>query len=174
MIVYLSMIDSPEDHSKFELLYTEYRNVMYHVAFKILQNEQDAENAVHQAFLKIAEKIEKVDGTICSRTQGYVITIVENKAIDMYRYKQKHQTLELKEDDDAAGVVIEYDGPNVLTKCMAKLPAKQRQVLLLKHYHGLSSKEVAKKMGLSEANVNKIDQRAKQKLRVLCKKEGIL
>lgn len=115
-----------------------------------------------------------MDGTICSRTQGYVITIVENKAIDMYRYKQKHQTLELKEDDDAAGVVIEYDGPNVLTKCMAKLPAKQRQVLLLKHYHGLSSKEVAKKMGLSEANVNKIDQRAKQKLRVLCKKEGIL
>lgn len=47
MIVYLSMIDSPEDQSKFELLYTEYRNVMYHVAFKILQNEQDAEDAVH-------------------------------------------------------------------------------------------------------------------------------
>lgn len=58
MIVYLSMIESPEDQSKFELLYTEYRDVMYHVAFKILQNEQDAEDAVHQAFLKIAEKIE--------------------------------------------------------------------------------------------------------------------
>lgn len=172
MIVYLSMIDSPEDRSKFELLYTEYRDIMYYVAFKILQNEQDAEDAVHQAFLKIAEKIEIVDGTICSRTQGYVITIVENKAIDMYRYKQKHQTLELKEED--AGVIIEYDGCNILTKCMAKLPAKQRQVLLLKHYHGLSSKEVAKKMGLSEANVNKIDQRAKQKLRILCEKEGIL
>lgn len=171
MIMYLSMIDSPEDRSKFERLYTEYRDVMYYVAVKILQNEQDAEDAVHQAFLKIAEKIEIVDGTICSRTRGYVITIVENKAIDMYRYKQKHQTLELKED---AGVVIEYDGPNILTKCMAKLPAKQRQVLLLKHYHGLSSKEVAQKMGLSEANVNKIDQRAKQKLRALCEKEGIL
>lgn len=171
-MIYLSMIDSPEDRSKFELLYMEYRDVMYYVAFRILQNEHDAEDAVHQAFLKIAEKIEIVDGTICSRTQGYVMTIAENKAIDIYRYKQKHQTLELKEYD--AGIVIEYDGPNMITKCMARLPAKHRQVLLLKHYHGLSSKEVAKKLGLSEANVNKIDQRAKKRLRTLCEMEGIL
>lgn len=172
MIVYLSMIDTPEDRSKFERLYIEYRDVMYHVAFKILQNEQDAEDAVHQAFLKIAEKIEKVDGTICARTQGYMITIVENKAIDMYRYKQKHQTLELRDDD--AGLIIEYNGPNMLTKCMAKLPAKYRTVLLLRHYHGFSPKEIAKKMGTSEANVKKIDHRAKLKLRALCEKEGIL
>lgn len=172
MIVYLSMIDTPEDRSKFENLYIEYRDIMYHVAFKILQNEQDAEDAVHQAFLKIAEKIEKVDGTICSRTQGYVVTIVENKAIDMYRYKQKHQTFELRDDDE--GIVIEYNGSNMLTKCMAELPVKYRTVLLLRHYHGFSPKEIAKKMGISEANVKKIDYRAKQKLRVLCEEEGIL
>ena len=56
MIIYLSMIDTPEDRSKFERLYIEYRDVMYHVAYKILNNEQDAEDAVHQAFVKIAEK----------------------------------------------------------------------------------------------------------------------
>ena len=172
MIVYLSMIDTPEDRSKFERLYMEYRDLMYHVAFKYLHNEQDAEDAVHQAFVKIAEKIDKVDGTICARTQGYVITIVENKAIDMYRYKEKHKTLELREDDE--GIVIEYSGTNRLTECMAKLPVKYRTVLLLRHYHGLSPSEIAKKMGLSEANVKKIDHRAKQKLRTLCEKEGIL
>ena len=172
MIVYLSMIDSPEDRSKFERLYTEYKGVMFYVAYNILHNEQDAEDAVHQAFLKIVEKIETVDGTICARTQGYVVTIVENKAIDLFRYNQRHQTLELKEDD--IGVVIEYDGANVLTKCMARLPAKQREVLLLKHYHGLSSKEIAKKLGLSVENVKKINQRAKERLRILCEKEGIL
>lgn len=46
MIVYLSMIETPEDRSKFERLYMEYRDLMYHVAFKILQNEQDAEDTV--------------------------------------------------------------------------------------------------------------------------------
>ena len=172
MIVYLSMIETPEDRSKFERLYIEYRDVMYYAAFKILRNEQDAEDAVHQAFVKIAEKIDKVDGTICLRTHGYVITIVENKAIDMYRYKQKHQTLELRDDEE--GIVIEYNGPNMLTQCMARIPAKYRTVLLLRHYQGFSPKEIAKKMGISEANVKKIDHRAKQKLRDLCEKEGML
>mgnify|MGYP003292899047 CR=1 FL=1 len=47
-------------------------------------------------------------------------------------------------------------------------------LLLLKHYHGLSSKEVARKLGLTEANVIKIDQRAKQALRTMCREEEIL
>ena len=37
-----------------------------------------------------------------------------------------------------------------------------------------TAKEIAKKMGISEANVKKIDHRAKLKLRALCEKEGIL
>lgn len=172
MLVYMLMIDSPEDQSKFERLYLEYRGLMYHVAYKILHNEYDAEDAVHQAFLKIAENIEIIDGTICPRTQGYVVTIVENKAIDLYRYKHRHNTFSL--DIENVGVPIDYDGPNVITKCMSQLPARYREVLLLKHFHGYSSKEVANMLGLSEANVIKLDQRAKKQLRILCQKEGLL
>lgn len=54
MMIYLQMIDTPEDRSKFEFLYMEYRGLMFHVANKILHNEQDAEDTVHQAFLKVA------------------------------------------------------------------------------------------------------------------------
>ena len=50
MIIYLQMIDTPEDRSKFEQIYLEYRGLMFHVANEILHNEQDAEDAVHQAF----------------------------------------------------------------------------------------------------------------------------
>lgn len=172
MIIYLQMIDSPEDQSKFVKLYEEYRGLMYHVAYGILRNEHDAEDAVHQAFLKVAETIENVDGTICPRTKGYFVTIVENKSIDIYRHKQRYQMVELNNEN--MGVIIEYDGGNALAKCITQLPAKYREVLLLKHFHGYSSKEVAKIMKLSEANVIKIDQRAKNKLRVLCEEEGLL
>lgn len=172
MMIYLSMIDTPEERSKFERLYREYRGLMYHVALEILHNHHDAEDAVHQAFLKIAEKIEIVDGNICPRTQGYVVTIAESKAIDLYRYQQRHSVLSLEEDQ--SGIAITYDGTNALAGCMAKLPARQRQVLLLKHYHGLSSREVAERLGLTEANVIKIDQRAKKALETMCEEEGIL
>ena len=49
MLIYLQMIDTPEERSKFELLYREYRGLMFHVANRILENDQDAEDAVHQA-----------------------------------------------------------------------------------------------------------------------------
>ena len=51
MIIYFQMIESDEDKSKFEQLYIMYKGLMFHVAMKILKNEFDAEDAVHQAFL---------------------------------------------------------------------------------------------------------------------------
>lgn len=89
MIVYLQMIDTSEDRSKFEQLYLEYRGLMFHAANQILHNEQDAEDAVHQAFLSIAQHIQNIDQPISSKTRCYVVTITENKAIDQYRRRQK-------------------------------------------------------------------------------------
>lgn len=171
MMVYLMMIDSPEDQSKFEKLYLEYREAMYQVAYSILHNEYDAEDVVHQAFVKIAEIIEIVDGNICPRTKSFVLLITERKAIDMSRYAKRHPTVPL--DEMEIGITIEYDGPNALTRCMAQLPANYRQVLMLKHAHGFSSSETAKILGLSESNVIKIDQRAKKKLLAMCLEEGL-
>ena len=59
MIIYLQMIESDEDKSKFEQLYIMYKGLMFHVAMKILKNEFDAEDAVHQAFLSLIENLKK-------------------------------------------------------------------------------------------------------------------
>ena len=59
MIVYLSALDSQEKKSKFEQIYLAYRKQMYYAAFQILQHDEDSEDAVHHAFIKIAVNIEK-------------------------------------------------------------------------------------------------------------------
>lgn len=46
MLIYLQMIDDPQDRSLFEQIYETYKNAMYHRAYRILRNEQDAEDAV--------------------------------------------------------------------------------------------------------------------------------
>ena len=43
MLMYLSMIETPDDKAKFERIYNRYRNLMYHVAYKVLGNHHDAE-----------------------------------------------------------------------------------------------------------------------------------
>lgn len=172
MMIYLQMIDTSEDRSKFEKLYLKYRGLMFHVANNILNNVQDAEDAVHQAFLKIAENIEKLGDPECPKTKGYVVTIVENKAIDLYRQRKRRQVVELS--DELQGVQAVYEGENTLAACILKLPARYREVILLRYHHGYSVKEVAAMLDLSFAAASKLDQRAKNRLKDLYEKEGKL
>ena len=171
-MIYLAMIDSPEGQSKFTKLYQTYRHLMYRVADEILHNHHDAEDAVHQAFLSIAEHIDEVDVSIPHRTRSYIVTIAENKAIALYRVKQRRSAVEL--DAEVIGVQIEYEGSNALAKCMSQLPPRYRELLILKYVHSYTFKETAKIMGITEVNAKKIALRAKDKLAAMCKEEGLL
>ena len=172
MLVYTQIIDIPQDKSKFERIYLEYRNIMFYVANRILNNEQDAEDSVHQAFIKIAENIDKVPDVLSKRTKSFVITIAENTAIDFYRKRQRHQNCDFSEDE--YGYTVEYEGENELTRCILELPARYREVILLKYYNGYSTREIAKILGISFSAASKLDQRAKQKLELLCKEVELL
>ena len=172
MLIYLQSIETEEDRSKFTEMYIEYRGLMYHVAYEILKHEQDAEDAVHQAFLKVAEHMEKVDEPISLKTKSYVVTIVENRAIDVCRIKARHA--EVPYNAETVGLQVEYTGPLGLARCLARLSPKYREVLILKHRHGFSNKEVAKMLSMSESNAIKLEQRAKCKLKELCEEEGLI
>lgn len=172
MLVYLQMIEGPEERSKFEQVYTTYRGLMFYVAQKILGNDQDAEDAVHDAFVAIANKIKKISAPECHKTKAYVVTIVENKAIDLYRRKQRYSSGGLSEE--LVGMTVEYDGDDELARCMLKLPARYRNFLLLKYDQGYTNRELEKILGLSSVAVRKLDQRAKEQLEALCREECLL
>lgn len=172
MIIYLQMIESSEEKSKFEQIYLKYKGLMFHVAYDILRNEHDAEDAVHQAFVKVAENIKKIDEPVCPKTHSYVVTIVENKAIDIYRKRKKHSLVEL--NDEINGIEIQYDGDNILAECILKLPARYREMILLRYNQGYSVREIAAMMNLSLPAAIKLEQRAKKKLKELCEEVGIL
>lgn len=172
VIIYLQMMDTPEERSKFEQIYLEYRGLMFHVANKILQNEQDAEDAVHQAFLNVAEHIQKIGAVTCPKTKSYIVTVVENKAIDLYRRRKRHQIVEL--GDDIPGIQVVYEGENALAACILKLPPRYREAILLRYVQGYSVKEMASILGVSFSAASKLDQRAKARLKDLYEKEGKL
>lgn len=161
-----------ENKSKFEQLYAQYRNLMYYVADSILHNPQDAEDAVHNAFVYLAENLNKISDPVCPKTKSYIVTIVESKAIDIYRKKQRHPQLPWEEE--TVGFSVEYTDSHTIAACMAKLPARYREVLLLKYAYGYTCREIARLMGISAVNADKLLQRAKAKLERLCKEEGLL
>lgn len=159
MLIYLQALDSPEDRTRFEALYTAYRGLMFHVANRVLQNPQDAEDAVHQAFLSLAEH--SLPSELGSRARCLAATVAERKAIDLYRAKQRHLTAEL--DETIPGCEAPpSDG--TLAGAMAALPPQYREVLLLKYYNGYSAMEIAGFLGLTPGNVRQLTARARRRL----------
>lgn len=170
MLIYLAMIDSPDDQAKFERVYNKYRYLMLHVANKILQNHHDAEDAVHQAFIAVIENLEKKIEVDSPKTRSYLVIITERKAIDLMRYNNRRQTLELNED--IAGVEIPFEMDNPVATAIAKLPAHYREVLLLRFNNGFTTREIASILSISNSGVRKMIVRAKKALQELLEKEG--
>ena len=94
MIIYLQTIEDPGDRAKFAELYERYRAYMLKIADEILKNPFDAEDALHNAFMKISEHLDKVADPSSSTARGFVAIIVERKAIDIYRQRSRFVSLE--------------------------------------------------------------------------------
>ena len=162
MLIYLQALESQTDRARFEELYLAYRGLMFHVANSILCNPQDAEDAVHQAFLKVAEHMADVPAEPGPRTRALLVTIAERKAIDLYRSNARHPTVDLDELTPACGRPLSEDG--TLAAAIAALPPRYREVLLLKFYNGYSNEEIARFLDAAPENIRQILSRAKKKL----------
>jgi RNA polymerase sigma-70 factor (ECF subfamily) len=131
LAIYLSIIDTEEEKNQFEHLYTTYKQNMYAIAYDVLKNKEDAEDAVHQSFLKIADNFTKVLQIFCNEIKAYVVIISRNTAIDMYRQNKNRatHTTELNETeivDESYFENKDYDG---LLKAIEQLPQIYKDVL---------------------------------------------
>lgn len=170
MIIYLQMIETDEDRSRFEEIYQEYRNLMYYVAYKRMQHEQDAEDVVHHVFVKIAENIKNIE-PVSPKTKQFIVTMVDNRVTDVFRVRGRHPVV-MNDDELKNSSVTENEGEDLLTECILKLPEQQRMVIWMKYKQGYSLREIAKMLGISLVWAQKIDQRAKKKLEELYRKGG--
>lgn len=170
MIIYIQMISSEEDKAKFEQLYLRYRWLMYSVAKNILKNEYDAEDAVHQAFLSIVENLHKINTIDCPETKAYIVIITERKAIDILRANKRISFF----DDELSGIEITLPIDGGISDAIAKLPAKYREVILLRYAYGYTTKEIGKMFSRSQEAIRKLLCRAKSALQKQLDKDGVI
>ena len=170
MLIYIQMIETAEEQSKFEEIYKAYRGLMYHVAFQRMQNVQDAEDVVQHVFIKIAENIEKIE-PVSPKTKQLVVTMVNNRVTDVFRIRKKHPVTNYQ-DELSNRPIPELEGEDLLTQCILQLPEQQRMVIWLKYVYGYNLREISKLLDISLIWAQKIDQRAKNKLKQLYREGG--
>ena len=161
LMLYLQMLETPEEKVRFEEIYLKYRVTMFRVAEGILHNDQDAEDAVHLAFLSLANC--RLLPELGPQARHLAAVTAERKAIDLYRARKRRPEAALEEEESLPGCAPPpSDG--TLAGAMAALPPRYREVLLLKYYNGYSAAEVGELLGTTAANVRQLIARAKRKL----------
>ncbi len=162
---YLSLIDTDEEKSKFEIVYIKHRKVMMLEAKKYL-DEKLAEDAVHTAFVKIADNIKKVEDPADSKTRNFVVIITRNTALDVL--KKLGRETELLES------LAESEQTHFTDSPLEKLSKPYRDVLVMHYQYGYTIPEIAKLLGLSRDATYKRIERAKQELTKIMKEEETL
>jgi RNA polymerase sigma factor (sigma-70 family) len=159
-------------------LYDLYASAMYRVAFKIIGQTDEAEDAVQESMLSAFHSLDQFRGEV---TFGaWLKKIVINKSI---RLKQKqHRVLwkvppevfttyqETSEniDDDQESDHIK-SSVNRVELVLTKLPVQQAMIVKLYYYEGLEHAEIANYLNISEANSRTSLSRAKETMRKLLK-----
>lgn len=180
LFYYLSLLDTAEDKNQFEQIYTTYRNLMYYIAKKILKDDSLAEDAVHNAFIRIINHLDKLQDINSHKTKGFLVIVVENTARDIYN-KRKNDNIsldsfevELSDNQNLEESVIDRINITDLVKRIDSLPVMYRDVLMMRFIYEYSNKETSKILNISETNVRKRLERARQKLMQKIKKESVL
>jgi hypothetical protein len=88
---YLTLVDTPEDKDFLEYIYEEYRQFMFVVAKDVLDDESEAEDAVHEAFLRIIEVIDKLKEYDKDHLRASVLVTTKNVALNIAHRREKFE-----------------------------------------------------------------------------------
>lgn len=170
----MAVLIAPEDTSDFESIYKSYKSRMLGLAYKVLGNYHDAEEAVSQAFLSVASSFGKVKGRSLPEQEAYIAIVTKNAALDIYRKNKRDNSVAFDEienlsevSDDVSDEVLANIGYERIIGAIKALPDIYAESLYLYHVNGLSVKEIAKSLKQSEANIKKRLERARKKLSLL-------
>jgi len=164
---YLALLETEEDKNRFEKLYRMFKQDMYSIAYSILNNKEDAEDAVHQAFITIADNFEKVNAISRQEIKAYIVIIIRNTSIDIYRSNKRIAERTTAIDDNISvdfDVLEQYDY-QLLIKAISELPEMYKDVMFLRYLEDFTPKEIAGMLNITVSAVWKRLERAKKILK---------
>lgn len=156
----LAILNSEAQRNEMSAVYEKNKSLFLNIAFKNLQNEEEAEDAVQEAFLEIADKPNTFFSLTENKKIKYMSAVVSNVAINMYNKSKKIPTEELSEE------IVYQNDENVIENSFfdkisheeilaftETLPDAQRTVLILSYSSGLSADEIARTLDISVSTV---------------------
>jgi RNA polymerase sigma-70 factor (ECF subfamily) len=172
---YLAMLESEEDKNSFTKLYEQFRFPCYHVALKITQSRELAEDAVHNAFIAVIKHKDEIFDLPCGKWKSKIVIITKNKAIDLIRAEKTRAYSPIDDMGDAASadgfdissVIEDQEAYEYLINCIGSLPEIYISALEMRCVLDMSNQEISDYLGITPKAVSMRISRAKIMLKDL-------
>jgi RNA polymerase sigma-70 factor, ECF subfamily len=175
-----SLVDNPEERSgvlaaarsgdlaAFELLMRQHERLVLVTALRLAGNLPDAQDVSQEVFLKLYRNLGKVASQDAVASWLYRVTV--NACHDLRRRKRPEDPMEDARQPASGGAdpyqaFAATERSRVLELSLRMLPEKERAALVLRDLEGLSTEEVARALGSSEATVRSQVSKARVKVK---------
>jgi RNA polymerase sigma-70 factor (ECF subfamily) len=172
------------DSAAFRALYDKYHRRAFAVAMGVVKNEDDALDAVQNAFVKVHKNIHKFQGS--SSFYTWLYRIVMNVSIDHIRRTSRRKTLDfderaLHEESEIAGdgallprvtdanpgkAALRRELGSAIQAALAELPEHHRAVIVLREIEGMSYEEMAEALEVPKGTIMSRLFHARKKMQV--------
>jgi RNA polymerase sigma-70 factor (ECF subfamily) len=147
-----------DEKSAVDELFAYYYPRLYHFSKSILKIETDIDDICQEVFVKIWLNRHKINNA--ETFNAYIFTITKNEVLNLIRSNLKEQTFRDQlfhhavADEYQTQNFIEYDEiKSGIDKIIAGLPEKRQRVFNLSRTEGLTNKEIAKQLNISEKTI---------------------
>lgn len=159
------------DQNAFAMLVDQYQTPVYNLAYRMLGNANDAEDAAQETFLRAYAQLKSF--RVDQRFATWLLSIVAHYCIDRLR---RRRFLWLSLEDDAIGEALASDAPapdeqalrreseQQVAQLLEHLSPSNRLVVVLKYWHAQSVEEIARTTGDSASAVKVKLHRARRAL----------
>ncbi|MDA3866541.1 MAG: RNA polymerase sigma factor [Salinivirgaceae bacterium] len=157
--------------AQFEL-YKQHSKTLYNASLRIVQDTQEAEDIMQEAFLTAFEKLDTYQGEV--PIGAWLRRIAVNRSLDALRKRK----LDFEVQDEIKDEPEEYEPePNVnidiktIKKCVDQLPDNYRTVLTLYLLEGYDHEEISTILKISNSTSRSQYARARKKLQTFIREE---
>jgi len=149
------------DHSAIEVLINRHRSKVYTYILLTIKNQQLAEDLFQETFIKVIQSLRSGKYKDNGKFLSWVIRIAHNLVIDHFRKEKQMNAISNDDsevdlfnskklsDSNIEELIIDGQIKSEIRTLINELPDDQREVVLLRHYGGLSFKEIADQTDVS-------------------------
>ncbi len=172
------------DHEAFRVLVERYQGRLFRLALRVLRDEEQARDAVQDAFLKVYRSLDRFEGR--SSFYTWVYRLVMNQCLDARRRDRSDRHVEFEDErsgelgqgapggpPEPAAELLRGELRGQMQRAIAALPEDARRTFLLREVDGLSYAEIARSLRIPKGTVMSRLHYARRRLRAALLEAGI-